>query len=91
MNVDFVHDRPVRLGTATVRHSASGAVVRRADTSVEAALNPTAFALWELCDGDTSVAEMVAAICQLFDVSPERATSDVAHGMQQLRESGLIS
>ena len=36
------------------------------DPSQRHALNDTAFALWELCDGETAPAEMVAAICTLF-------------------------
>lgn len=91
MNVDLAEDRPGRLGRTTVRHVASGAVVRRVDTPVEVALNPTAFALWELCDGNTEVGEMVEAVCQLFEVSPEQAVVDVTNGIRQMREAGLIT
>lgn len=91
MNVRLAQDRPRQLGPCRVRQEAAGTVVQRLDESAEAILNPTAFALWELCDGTTSVAEMVEAVCQLFDINPGKAATDVADGLRQLRHAGLVS
>ena len=54
-------------------------------------LNPTARAIWELCDGVTLPAEMVAAICQVFAVTPERAAADVDRTLEELTRVGLIA
>lgn len=53
-------------------------------------LNPTARAIWELCDGTTAPDEMVDAICQVFSVEPDRATQDVHRTLGQLTEAQLI-
>jgi hypothetical protein len=54
-------------------------------------LNPTARAIWELCDGVTLPAEMVAAICEVFAVTPERAAADVDRTLEELTRVGLIA
>jgi hypothetical protein len=54
-------------------------------------LNPTAHALWELCDGSTSVEEMIGAILQLFAVDRGVVRDDVAHALSQLTDLGLLT
>jgi coenzyme PQQ synthesis protein D (PqqD) len=53
-------------------------------------LNPTARALWEVCDGHTTVEEMVWAVRQLFDVDPTQAETDVNAVLDQLENLELI-
>jgi hypothetical protein len=53
-------------------------------------LNPTARAIWELCDGQTGAEEMAGAICQVFAVSWDDAIADVARALETLTEVGLI-
>lgn len=54
-------------------------------------LNPTALALWELCDGETAVVEMVAAVCILFDVNVDTANRDVTAALQDMLDRGVLS
>lgn len=54
------------------------------------ALNPTALALWELCDGQTAVDEMVAAVTELFGLAPERARADVVTALADMVAVGVI-
>lgn len=61
-----------------------------AEHGVRYELNPTALALWELCDGATRVAEMVEGVCELFAVSPERAEADVYRTLDEFGRVGLI-
>lgn len=53
-------------------------------------LNDTALALWELCDGRTSVAEMVGAITLLFAEEPASLQHDVLAALRVLLQDGLI-
>jgi PqqD family protein of HPr-rel-A system len=53
-------------------------------------LNPTARAIWELCDGSTTLDELVDAICQVFSVPHGVALRDVAGVLGQLEEAGLV-
>lgn len=54
-------------------------------------LNPTARAIWELCDGTTTIGELADAICEVFSVPRERAVADVAAVLVQLSEAGLVA
>lgn len=53
-------------------------------------LNVTASLLWDLLDGRNDVAALVAAICERFEVSEDRARQDVEAYCQQLLECGAI-
>lgn len=53
-------------------------------------LNPTAYALWVLCDGETAEAEMVDAVRTLFAIDLETATHDVTSALDRFDETGLI-
>jgi hypothetical protein len=53
-------------------------------------LNPTARAIWELCDGATRVEEMVDAICEVFAVPPARAHEDVKTVLAQFDAAELL-
>jgi hypothetical protein len=53
-------------------------------------LNPTARAVWELCDGTTTVEELIDAIRQVFSVEREVALADVTAIVRQLEKAGLV-
>jgi hypothetical protein len=53
-------------------------------------LNETALALWELCDGETTVEEMVMAATGLFDADRDRLQRDVLDALQAMRDRELI-
>lgn len=53
-------------------------------------LNPTARALWDLCDGRTSPQEIAGAVCEVFDVDPHDAARDVAAALERLEAAGLL-
>lgn len=53
-------------------------------------LNPTAYALWVLCDGETAEAEMVDAVRTLFAIDLETATHDVTSALDRFDEAELI-
>ena len=53
------------------------------------ALNESARAIWELCDGQTSPEEMARAITELTGVPLEQARSDVLATIDTLESLGL--
>jgi hypothetical protein len=53
-------------------------------------LNSTARAVWELCDGTTTVDELIDAIRQVFLVEREVALADVTAVVSQLEAAGLV-
>lgn len=83
--------RPRRASDSHVVRQKDGAVLLRDDKGAEVALNPTAHALWELCDGRTDVDEIVGAVCELFAISPEQARVDVRRALADMRAAGVIA
>ncbi len=80
---------PRRQTGAALESGRHGAVLLRTRSGA-ALVNPTALALWELCDGTTTVEEMVTAVCTLFGIDVGRARSDVSTALDQMTEAGLI-
>jgi hypothetical protein len=54
-------------------------------------LNETALAIWDLCDGETSPAEMVTAVVELTGMHPDVVTEDVERILKEFEEAGLLS
>jgi hypothetical protein len=54
-------------------------------------LNDTALALWELCDGSTTVHEMVTAAEELFAAPQVSLQCEVLAALAELAGDGLIS
>lgn len=53
-------------------------------------LNPSALAIWEACDGETTIDELIDALIELTDADSTRATDDVTVALRDLREAGLV-
>jgi hypothetical protein len=53
-------------------------------------LNNTAVALWELCDGATTVDEMVEAIAMLFTDNTENVVGDVDATLRRFTDVGIV-
>lgn len=53
-------------------------------------LNEVGTRVWELADGTRSLEEIVAAILEEFEVTPERARQDVDAFVQELVEKGML-
>ena len=54
-------------------------------------LNPVGSRIWELCDGNRSASEIVAVICDEFDVAADVASADTAEILDDLRRERLLA
>lgn len=54
-------------------------------------LDTTATALWELCDGRTTIDEIVTAVCTVWAVEPAVARQDVEAALLKMEGAGLIT
>lgn len=52
-------------------------------------LNKTAAHIWEMCN-DCGPGEIVASLCERFDVSFEEASTDVRHILEKLAQIGIL-
>lgn len=86
-----LHEKPHKPHDVSVQ-------ARRPDGSVTVAkahgevveLNQTAAALWALCDGQTSVGEIVAAATSLFQGAPDSIQLDIVTILEELERTGLL-
>ena len=62
-----------------------------AEGTVVLAVNESAAALWELCDGTTSAQEMAVAISELAGIPLVRAVADVRATLIRFEQAGLVS
>ena len=72
----------LRLGEETVLCDLAG--------HQRCSLNETAAALWELCDGCTTVEEMADAVSLLFDVDRSDLVAGIDRALHELAAAGVI-
>ena len=53
-------------------------------------LNETAAAIWELCDGQTALEEMVDAVCTVCAVDAEQAGHDIHRALEELTRVRVV-
>lgn len=83
----LVHAAGVRL---VERDGVSVLVAGDAGDAEPQSLSPMALALWELCDGETTVGEMVRACLALFDAPPERVRTDIGTALSTLLDARML-
>ena len=83
---------PRRSDGVTTRSLGSKLVLYNPGSREVSVLNATAAAVWELCDGETPVADAVARLQTRFRGAGTRDLgADVAAVVQMLSERGLLS
>ena len=73
-----------------LRQTAEEAVLLDNDGNGMHRLNSMALTIWELCDGETTVEEIVSALCTLFSASPSVVARDVLAVFESFEEEHLI-
>jgi hypothetical protein len=82
-------DRPRRVPAQADAADADGSItVRNGRDTVE--LNATAAALWALCDGDTTVGEIVTAATSFFAGPQDSIERDIVQALAALEAQHLI-
>ena len=60
------------------------------DTGRYYTLNRLGTAIWDQCNGHTTMRDIHAVLCDRFDVSPDRALDDLVALANQLVQEGLL-
>jgi hypothetical protein len=81
---------PTRRPGLQVRQTETGFGLYKRSGRLVSALNETALAIWELCDGATEPAEMVEAVRVACGVPQEVAAADIDRTLAALTEAGLV-
>ncbi|MGH2795400.1 MAG: HPr-rel-A system PqqD family peptide chaperone [Actinomycetota bacterium] len=53
-------------------------------------LNATAWAIWDLCDGETHPDEMIDAICEISRMHRDLVSEDVRRVLGEFESAGLL-
>lgn len=83
-------DKPRRRGALWGPDGSGGMAVYEPASDGLHVLNASAFAIWELCDGETGTEEMVAAIAELTGLDATVAATEVTATVEALRALGLV-
>lgn len=86
----FLDARPRRAAGLHVARRPDGFVLTDAGGGELCRMNETAAAVWELCDGETTVAEMVDAVCQACAVERADAQRDLRRVVTALGAEGFV-
>lgn len=90
MSESWSGTRPKRKGEAWVQREGDRTAVFNSETGLLHLLNPSALAIWELCDGETTADEMAEAIAEITGLEEEVTVGDVEKALTSLEEAGLI-
>ncbi|MGH2704415.1 MAG: PqqD family protein [Actinomycetota bacterium] len=83
--------RPSRNPGVWLRQAGDENAVYNPETRSVYLLNDTALAIWQLCDGNTEVHEMVTAVCDLCNMHPDIVVEDVERILSDFELANLIS
>ena len=83
--------RPSRIGQVWTRQEGDETAIFEPTSQRLIRLNPTARAIWELCDGETEVDEVVSALVELTGRLPADVGAEVEGTLETLRSLGLVT
>jgi PqqD family protein of HPr-rel-A system len=86
----WIDARPERKGEAWVQREGDRTAIFNPETGLLHLLNPSALAIWELCDGRTTAEEMADAISEITGLDHETTVGDVEKALDSLQEARLI-
>jgi hypothetical protein len=89
--VDWDVATPRKLGEAWVRREGDQIAVFDPVSGRLLRLNDSAMALWELCDGSTTAAEMAGALSELTGLRADETLREVTQTLEALLDQQLIS
>jgi hypothetical protein len=81
---------PTRIGEVWTRSEGDQTAVFDPSTGTLSRLNPSALAIWELCDGETHRDEIVDALVELTGRIRTEVADEVETTLLKLRQLGLL-
>ncbi len=91
MNTPVLSKRPIRNPEVWLRKAVGETAIYDPANGAVHLLNETALAIWELCDGETTVEEMVTAVCDLCGMHRDIVVEDVDGILTAFGAAGLLT
>ena len=82
--------RPLRKEKLFLRQARGENAVYDPDSGKVHLLNETAWAIWDLCDGETDPEEMIDAIVEISRMHRDLVSEDVRRILGEFDEKGLL-
>ena len=90
MRQDIAAFRPAQTPGLAAHRESGSLTIEDAAGRRRYEVNATALAVWDLCDGATSAAEMIDAMTSIFDAPPQIVEQEVVSLLDHLAGLGLI-
>ena len=87
---DITEVRPQHRSDVKIHDLQGELVILDLDARQVHQLNPTARHIWNQCNGEQSIADIVEQLCESFDVDRVTAEKDVTALVRKLKEAGLL-
>ena len=88
--MDGLDGRPRRRTGVLAQEAQGQTVLLRLDDGSYYALDEVGAMIWELCDGERSLADVVAELCAEFEAPEETVAADVVEFVNDLRREQLL-
>ena len=85
-----MNDRPRHREDLVLRESGDEMSVFDPSTGTLFKLNTTALAIWQACDGETTIDEITEALVELTGLDSEDLRPDVEEAIATMTEQGLL-
>ena len=83
-------DRPIRSPRVLAQQAEGATVLLSLDEGTYFRLNEVGGLIWDLCDGDHRLVEVVEAISAEFDAAPDQVEADVLSLVEELSAERLL-
>lgn len=90
MTAELEGMRPRRKEGLFIRQAKGENAVYDPKTGQVHLLNTTAWAIWDLCDGETHPEEMIDAICEISRMHRDLVSEDVQRVLGDFDKAGLL-
>ena len=86
----YAQTKPNPVPGLEVHDLASELLIYSLDLEVSVTLNASGQAIWILCDGQSTIAEIISSLAQHYGLSPEKIAPDVITTITRLQQVGLL-
>jgi hypothetical protein len=81
---------PVKADKLEVNEAPDGYVIYEGSQDRVHYLNRTAAVVFELCDGERRIEEIISGVAELFNLEPKACDKDVRGCLESLSKEGLV-
>lgn len=86
-----IDDRPQRDQRVVWRRGDEGVVILNPTDGQYFSLDEVGGRIWELCEGDRSVADIAVVLAEEYEAEAAEVESDALELLAELKEAGLVS